>query len=47
MSLMFVITGLTGALIALAGYAIPAVRNVEDLLPDHDAAPAPAPVFAT
>jgi predicted MFS family arabinose efflux permease len=47
MSLMFVITGLTGALVALAGYAIPAVRNVEDLLPDHDATPAPAPVLAT
>jgi MFS family permease len=46
MSLMFVITGLIGALVALSGYAIPAVRNVEDLLPDYDAATGPAPVPA-
>jgi hypothetical protein len=41
MALMFVATGFAGALFGLAGYAFPAVRNVEDLLPDHDAAPEP------
>ena len=35
MSLMFVIAGALGMLVGLAGYAFPAVRNVEDLLPDH------------
>jgi len=34
-SLMFVIAGALGMLVALAGYAIPVVRNVEDILPDH------------
>jgi MFS family permease len=46
MALMFVFTGLAGALVGLAGYLIPAVRNVEDLLPDHDAGPEPAPAAA-
>ncbi len=35
MSLMFVIAGALGMLVGLAGYAIPAIRNVEDILPDH------------
>jgi hypothetical protein len=34
-SLMFVVAGGLGMLVALGGYAIPAVRNVEDNLPDH------------
>jgi DHA3 family macrolide efflux protein-like MFS transporter len=34
-SLMFVIAGGLGMIVALGGYAIPVVRNVEDLLPDH------------
>jgi len=34
-SLMFVIAGALGMLVALGGYAIPVVRNVEDILPDH------------
>jgi len=38
MGLMFVFTGILGALIGLSGYLFPAVRNAEDLLPDHDAA---------
>lgn len=46
MALMFVITGLAGAMIGLAGYASPAVRNVESLLPDHDTEPEPVPVVA-
>lgn len=36
MSLMFVISGLLGMVLALAGYAVPAVRDVEDILPDYD-----------
>lgn len=35
MSLMFVIAGALGMLTGLGGYLFPAVRNVEDLLPDH------------
>ena len=42
MSLMFVFTGLLGGLVGLGGYAIPAVRDVEDILPDYDAETAPA-----
>ena len=34
-SLMFVISGALGMLVALGGYAIPVVRNVEEILPDH------------
>ncbi len=34
-SLMFVFAGALGMLVALGGYAIPVVRNVEDILPDH------------
>jgi MFS family permease len=37
MALMFVITGILGTLVGLGGYAFPAVRNAEDILPDHDA----------
>ncbi|OGF56501.1 MAG: hypothetical protein A2Z21_08005 [Candidatus Fraserbacteria bacterium RBG_16_55_9] len=36
MSLMFVFAGALGALSGLGGYAFSAVRNAEDLLPDHD-----------
>ena len=39
MGLMFVFAGLLGALVGLAGYLFRAVRNAEDLLPDHDAVP--------
>jgi len=31
------LTGILGALVALAGYIFDPVRNAEDLLPDHDA----------
>jgi DHA3 family macrolide efflux protein-like MFS transporter len=37
MALMFVITGVLGALVGLAGYAFQAVRDAEDILPDHEA----------
>jgi len=33
---MFVITGILTALAGLAGYLFPAIRNAEDILPDHD-----------
>ncbi|MCB8991063.1 MAG: MFS transporter [Ardenticatenaceae bacterium] len=39
MSLMFVLTGVLGALVGLSGYLFPAVRNAEDILPDHDSLP--------
>jgi MFS family permease len=47
MGLMFVLTGLAGALVALLAFAVPAVRYAETRLPDHDHAappdePAPA-----
>lgn len=48
MGLMFVISGVLGAIIGLSGYLFPFIRNVEDLLPDHDAgAPAGDPVAET
>ncbi len=37
-SLIFMIAGLIGAAVGLSGYAFNSVRNVEDILPDHDAA---------
>lgn len=36
-ALMFVISGLLGAAVALAAYAIPAIRDAEKILPDYDA----------
>ncbi len=38
MGLMFVITAILGTFVGLAGYLFPAVRNVEDIMPDHDEA---------
>ncbi len=46
MALMLVITGTLGALVGLSGYAFPAVRNAEDILPDHDQETAPAAIPA-
>lgn len=37
MALLFVVTGLLAALAGLGGYLFSAVRNAEDILPDHDA----------
>ncbi|HSR30774.1 MAG TPA: MFS transporter [Anaerolineae bacterium] len=42
MSLMFVTTGILGVLVGLGGYAVPVVRDAEDILPDYDAVPEPA-----
>jgi len=38
MALIFIFGGLIGATTGLAGFLFDAVRNVEDILPDHDAA---------
>ena len=38
MALIMVICGLMGAGFSLTGYLLPAIRNVEDVIPDHDAA---------
>jgi len=35
MGLMFVIFGLCGVLVGLGGFAVPVIRNAEDLLPDY------------
>jgi len=40
MALMFMLFGLAGVGIALGAYLVPTIRNVEDLLPDHDFDPA-------
>jgi len=37
MALMFVIVGILEALVGVAGYAFPVVRNAEAILPDHEA----------
>jgi DHA3 family macrolide efflux protein-like MFS transporter len=42
MSVMFVISGILGAFVGLAGYLVPVVRNAEDILPDHEAKAAPS-----
>jgi len=35
MGLLFVITSVIGALAALLGYTVPAVRNIETILPAY------------
>jgi len=42
MALMFVFAGILAAAIGFGGYLFPAVRNAEDLLPDHDSTPTSA-----
>ena len=37
MGVLFILTGVLGAMVGVVGYLFPAVRNAEDLLPDHDA----------
>ncbi|MBI3159770.1 MAG: MFS transporter [Chloroflexi bacterium] len=39
MGLMFLITGVFGIIGGLAGYLVPAIRNAEDILPDHNVRP--------
>ncbi len=37
MSLMFLFTGTLGAIVSVAAYTFKKIRNVEEILPDHDA----------
>ena len=37
MSLIFVFVGVAGVIVCLTGYALPVVRHIEDILPDHKA----------
>jgi MFS family permease len=46
MSLLIVICGVGGFLVGLAGYFVPAIRDAEKVLPDHDAIPAIEPSIA-
>jgi hypothetical protein len=46
MGLLFVVTGVLAALAGLSGYLFPAVRDVEEILPDHEVAAGPVPVPA-
>jgi len=39
-SLMFVWVGLAGACVGIVGYLVPSIRDVERLIPDHDASAA-------
>ncbi len=41
-SLLIFITGAAGLFVGLGGYLFPAIRNAEDILPDHDQATGPA-----
>lgn len=45
-ALIFVFGGLAAAGIGLAGYLVPAIRNAEDILPDHDQLERVAPAVA-
>jgi MFS family permease len=50
MSLILVLSGLLAAVVTVAGYLVPLIRNAEDLLPDHiavDATPTEEPAVAT
>lgn len=40
MALMFILTGFLGVMVGLGGYLFPAVRDVEEILPDHQQVPA-------
>jgi DHA3 family macrolide efflux protein-like MFS transporter len=46
MSLLIVICGVGGFLVGLAGYFVPAIREAEAVLPDHDALPSAEPTMA-
>jgi len=39
MSLIFIVTALLGTAVSLAGYLVPVIRNIEDILPDYDEEP--------
>jgi hypothetical protein len=42
MALLIIVTGLSAMTVGVSGYLFSAVRNAEDILPDHDAGPATA-----
>ena len=42
MALLIIVTGLLAMTVGVSGYLFSAVRNAEDILPDHDAGPATA-----
>ncbi len=44
MALLVVFCGIGGALVGLVGYFIPAIRDVEMILPDHDVLPLAEPI---
>jgi len=46
MALLFFWCGLGGLVVGLSGYFIPAIRNAESILPDHDALPVAEAVSA-
>jgi DHA3 family macrolide efflux protein-like MFS transporter len=46
MSVLIVICGIGGMLVGLVGYLVPAIRNADSALHDHDAAAAPSGVSA-
>ena len=46
MSVIFLITAVLGTAVSLAGYLVPAIRNIEDILPDYDEEPETIPVPA-
>jgi hypothetical protein len=39
MAVMFLLSTTAASVVTLAGFLIPRLRNLEKLLPDHDAAP--------
>lgn len=39
MAMIMVVAGLAAAAVALSAYLVPAIRNAEDILPDHDVKP--------
>jgi hypothetical protein len=41
MAVIFIITALLGTVVSLAGYLVPVIRNIEDILPDYDEEPEP------
>jgi hypothetical protein len=46
MALLLITTSLLCGLVGLTGYFIPAIRNAETILPDHDALPVAQPAPA-
>jgi len=43
MSVIFIVGGILASLVGLGGYLVPAIRNAESILPDHDASRAVSP----